>query len=143
VYAGPEIWDQSGGHVDAFVDFVGSGGTFAGCSAFLKEKNPDVLCYVIEPTHAVTLGSGVTSPDADRYTGKHKIQGGGYSIPHDKLTLLAKGCIDGYLTVSDEEAADVANRLAREEGIFCGFSAGCLHHILLTLDSWNLFLFYL
>jgi cysteine synthase A len=47
-----EIWHQSGGSVDLFVDFVGSGGTFAGCSARLKEYNPNILCYVVEPMGA-------------------------------------------------------------------------------------------
>ena len=112
---GPEIWEQSGG-IDGFCDFVGSGGTFAGCAAAFKERDPEVKCYVVEPEGAAVLADGsATAPN-------HRIQGGGYSMPD--LKFLNRDHIDGFLRVSDSEAIACARRLAREEGIFGGFSAG-------------------
>jgi len=116
LHTGPEFIRQSGGSIDAFCDFVGTGGSFSGCAAAFKEYNPLIQCFVIEPDGAAVLaGEPVTNPG-------HSIQGGGYSIPC--LPLLRREHIDGYLKVTDAEAARVARRLAREEGIFAGFSSG-------------------
>ena len=69
----PEIMRQSGG-VDAFCDFVGSGGSFAGCARYFKECDPAIQCYVVEPEGAAALaGEPVTRPN-------HIIQGGGYAL---------------------------------------------------------------
>jgi len=112
---GPEIWEQSGG-IDGFCDFVGSGGTFAGCAAAFKERDATVKCFVVEPEGAAVL-AGEEPADPN-----HRIQGGGYSMPD--LKFINHDHIDGYLRVSDDEAVHCARRLAREEGIFGGFSAG-------------------
>lgn len=116
LHTGPEILRQSGGAIDAFCDFVGTGGTFAGCAAAFKEYNPAIRCYVVEPEGAAALAGGpITHPG-------HRIQGGGYSM--QELPLLRPEHIDGYLQVPDEEAVAWVRRLAREEGIFAGFSSG-------------------
>jgi cysteine synthase A len=116
LHTAPEIFRQSGGAIDAFCDFVGSGGSFAGCAKYFKEQNPDIKCYIVEPAGAAALaGESVTRPN-------HKIQGGGYSM--SELTLLDQDAIDGFLTVADEQAVNIARRLAKEEGIFAGFSSG-------------------
>jgi cysteine synthase A len=116
LHTGPEIWAQSGGALDAFCDFVGTGGTFAGCAAAFKERNPVVRCYVVEPAGAAVLaGRPVTAPG-------HRIQGGGYGMP--VLPLIDPRLVDGHLAVADEEAMACARRLAREEGVFAGFSSG-------------------
>jgi len=116
LHTGPEFIRQSGGRIDAFCDFVGTGGSFAGCAAAFKEHNPSIRCFVVEPDGAAALaGEPVTYPN-------HRIQGGGYSMPH--LLLLRPEYIDGYLKVTDTEAVHIARRLAREEGIFAGFSSG-------------------
>lgn len=116
LHTGPEFWTQSGGSIEAFCDFVGSGGTFGGCSAYFKEQDKNIRCYVIEPETAPPLsGSEISDP-------AHRIQGGGYSMA--KLEYLDSKHIDGYLKVSDQEATHMARRLAREEGIFAGFSSG-------------------
>lgn len=116
LHTGPEFIRQSGGVIDAFCDFVGTGGSFAGCAAAFKEHNHSIQCFVVEPDGAAVLaGEPVTYPN-------HRIQGGGYSMPH--LPLLRPEYIDGYLKVTDTEAVDTARRLAREEGIFAGFSSG-------------------
>lgn len=116
LHTGPEILRQSGGAIDAFCDFVGTGGTFAGCAAALKAHDPSIRCFIVEPEGAAALaGARVTHPG-------HRIQGGGYAM--GELPLLRPEHIDGYLTVPDEEAIACARRLAREEGIFAGFSSG-------------------
>jgi cysteine synthase A len=113
---GPEFLEQADGQIDAFCDFVGTGGTFAGCSAAFKQYNPAIHCYIIEPEGAAVLaGNPVTEPN-------HPIQGGGYSIPD--LPLINPGHVDGYLQVSVSEAVDCTRQLARQEGIFAGFSSG-------------------
>jgi cysteine synthase A len=114
-----EIWAQSGGAVDVFCDFVGSGGSFAGIAGFLKAQDPPATTYVVEPTgSAVLAGHPVTDPS-------HRIQGGGYAM--SDLAFLDPALIDGYLQVDDEAAVEAARRLARTEGIIAGFSAGaCL-----------------
>ncbi|MCL5994464.1 MAG: pyridoxal-phosphate dependent enzyme [Chloroflexi bacterium] len=115
-HTGPEFIHQSGGQIEAFCDFVGTGGSFAGCAAAFKEYNPSIRCFIVEPAGAAVLvGEAVTYPN-------HRIQGGGYSIPD--LPLLRPEHIDGYVQVTDEEAIHIARRLAREEGIFAGFSSG-------------------
>lgn len=111
-----EIWEQSGGCVTAFCDFVGSGGTFAGCAQYFKEQNPDIACFVVEPDGAAALhGDPITNPD-------HPIQGGGYSM--SDLAQLGDVIPDGFLTVSAADTIDSARRLAKKEGIFTGYSTG-------------------
>jgi cysteine synthase A len=105
LHTGPEILAQTGGRLDAFCDFAGTGGTLAGCAAAFKERDPGIACFLVEPD----------SP-------QHRIQGGGYSMP--ELPLLRPELVDGRITVTDREAMDAARRLAREEGIFAGFSSG-------------------
>lgn len=115
-YTGPEIWEQSEGKVDVFVDFVGTGGSFTGIMRALKRKNPEVEGYLIEPTTAPVLAGGPITEKS------HRIQGGGYS--KETLELIDRSLVSDYLRVSDEEAMEAARTLAREEGIFGGFSSG-------------------
>ena len=116
LHTGPEILRQTGGRFDAFCDFVGTGGSFAGCAAAFKRHSPSIGCYLVEPAGAAVLkGEAVTNPG-------HRIQGGGYSMA--TLPLIDPAHVDGYLTVSDADAVTWARRLAAEEGIFAGFSSG-------------------
>jgi cysteine synthase A len=113
---GPEIWDATDGAVDAFVDFIGTGGTYAGITKALKERNPSIKCFVVEPQGAAAAaGQPVTNA-------QHPIQGGAYAM--DKLAFLKDIPVDGYLQVSGDQARDAARLLARTEGIFGGFSSG-------------------
>ena len=114
-----EIWQQSRGEVNVFCEFVGTGGTFAGVATFLKEQDGSIACYVVEPTGAAVMaGQPLDRPG-------HRIQGGGYA--KSLLPLLDPALVDGFIEVSDADAIDGARRLAREEGIFGGFSGGaCL-----------------
>jgi len=116
LHTGPEILRQTGGRFDAFCDFVGTGGSFAGCAAAFKRHSPSIGCYVVEPAGAAALkGEAVTNPG-------HRIQGGGYSMT--TLPLIDPAHVDGHLTVADADAVSWARRLAAEEGIFAGFSSG-------------------
>lgn len=113
---GPELWDDSDCTLTAFVDFAGSGGTFGGTIRALRVKNPDLRGYVVEPEGAAILaGQKVDQPG-------HPIQGGGYAM--DDLASLKGVPIDGYIAVSGDEARLTTRALAKEEGIFAGFSAG-------------------
>jgi cysteine synthase A len=113
---GPEIWEQSGGRLDAFADFLGTGGTYAGVTKALKECDPAIRCYVVEPALAAAVaGEKVSAPH-------HPIQGGGYAI--SDLAFLRGVPVDGYLQVSGAAARDTARLLAAKEGIFAGFSSG-------------------
>ena len=115
LHTGPEIINQSGG-IDAFCDFVGTGGSFAGCTQYFKEHNPNIKCFIVEPAKAAILArQAVTDPN-------HRIQGGGYAI--SDLPLIDPSTVDGYLNVADDEAIEISRRLAKKEGLFAGFSAG-------------------
>ena len=113
---GPEIWRQTGGKVDAFCDFVGTGGTLVGVSKFLRTKNKNVKCYPVEPKgSAVIAGRAIVNQD-------HPIQGGGYAI--SDLEFLQGMEWDGFLEVDGDTAKATTRALAKLEGIFAGFSAG-------------------
>ena len=105
LHTGPEILAASPYPIDVFCEFVGSGGTFAGCAAAFKEARPETRCFLIEPDRP-----------------QHRIQGGGYGI--DPLPLIRPEHVDGVIVVNDEEAMQCTRQLARTEGIFAGFSAG-------------------
>jgi cysteine synthase A len=115
-----EIWQQTGGHIDAMVGFVGSGGAVGGLARGLRKKKPELRVYVVEPAAASSLASGCCS-DAG-----HAIQGGGYG--REKLSLMEGVKIDGLLTCTDEQAALYARMLAQQEGILAGYSTGAQLH---------------
>lgn len=111
---GPELWQQSGGRLDAFVAIVGTGGTFVGTSRHLKRMSPPPRCYAVEPQGAQPLaGRAVT--DA-----RHLLQGAGYGLVPP---LWDASLADGTLTVSDDEAVAMRRRLGAEEGLYVGYSA--------------------
>ncbi|WP_256106547.1 PLP-dependent cysteine synthase family protein [Streptomyces sp. ODS05-4] len=113
---GEELWQQTGGAIDGFADFLGSGGTYAGVTKALKGHDPAIRCFAVEPAGAAVLaGQPVRNPG-------HPIQGGGYSM--SDLAYLRDVPIDGFVQVTGEEAKRAARRLATEEGIFGGFSSG-------------------
>ncbi len=108
-----EIWKATEGKVDIFVAGVGTSGTAMGVSRGLKEKNPEIKIYVVEPANsAVILGE---SP------GYHRLQGIGEGFVPD---LFEHERYDGVIKVSDNDAKAMTCRLSRLEGIFAGYSAG-------------------
>jgi cysteine synthase A len=111
---GPEIWEQTEGQLDAFVDAQGTGGTVTGVARFLRERTRDVRIFAIEPAECPILAGGGWGP--------HRIEGIGDGFIPDNLHL---DLLDGVVEVGSDEAIEMARRLAREEGIFCGISSGC------------------
>jgi cysteine synthase A len=110
-----EIIEQTKGKLDAFVAGVGTGGTITGVGEVLKKKNPKIKIVAVEPEKSAVLSG--------KPPGLHKIQGiGAGFIPE----VLNKKIIDEIVQVSDEDAFETARRLAKEEGIFVGLSAGAV-----------------
>ena len=100
-------------NLDAFVAGVGTGGTVTGVGEILKKKNPKIQVIAVEPASSSILSGGRPGP--------HRIQGiGAGFIPN----VLNRKVIDEVIAVSDEDAYGVSKRLAREEGLFVGISAG-------------------
>ncbi|UCC73456.1 MAG: cysteine synthase family protein [Gemmatimonadota bacterium] len=111
---GPEIWQVTGGDVDAFVAVVGTGGTFVGASRYLKRKRSGVYCVAVEPEGAEVLaGKEVAEPC-------HLLQGTGYGLVPPQWD---PDLVDGFLAVSDEEATRFRRSLAEQEGLYVGFSS--------------------
>ncbi|SHG88083.1 cysteine synthase [Thermosyntropha lipolytica DSM 11003] len=110
---GPEIWEDTEGRLDYLVAGVGTGGTLTGSGRFLKEKNPHIKIIAVEPASSAVLSG--------EKPGRHGIQGiGAGFIP----SVLEKDIIDEIIKVDDEDAFNTSRRLAREEGVLCGISAG-------------------
>jgi len=108
-----EIWADTDGRVDVVVAGVGTGGTITGIAEAIKARKPEFRAIAVEPSGSPVLSGG--GP------GHHKIQGIGAGFVPDVLRL---DLVDGIITVSDEDAQTMANRLAREEGILAGISSG-------------------
>ncbi len=108
-----EIFDDTDGQVDTLVAGVGTGGTITGVKRALSAKKPSIKVVAVEPAASPVLSGGKASP--------HVIQGIGAGFVPDVLDL---GIVDHIVTVSNEEALEMARRLAQEEGILCGISSG-------------------
>lgn len=117
-----EIWEATGGEVDVFVAGVGTGGTLTGVGRVLKERNPKVRIVAVEPRASAVLSGGKP--------GLHGIQGlGAGFIPQ----VLDTDLIDEVVTVTDLAADRMTKRLAREEGLLLGPSAGANVHAALEV----------
>jgi cysteine synthase A len=110
---GAEIWEQTEGHVDAFVASQGTGGTITGVGRYLRKHNPKVVLYAVEPAEAPLLSKSEW--------GSHRIEGIGDGFAPRNLDL---NLLTGIITTTSDEAINMAQRLARLEGLFCGISSG-------------------
>lgn len=110
---GPEIWNDTDGQIDFLVSGIGTGGTLTGVCQFIKPKKPTFKAIAVEPADSPVLSGGEPSP--------HKIQGiGAGFVPR----ILRTDFIDEIITVTNEEAVEMARRLAKEEGLLVGISSG-------------------
>ncbi|MDA8121916.1 MAG: cysteine synthase A [Deltaproteobacteria bacterium] len=117
---GPEIWEGTGGQVDVVVSGVGTGGTITGVSRYLKNtKGKKIVSVAVEPSHSPVITQKLRGEPLK--PGPHKIQGIGAGFIPDVLDL---SLVDRVEQVTNEEAIDYARRLAREEGLLSGISAG-------------------
>ena len=117
---GPEIFEDTGGTVDIFVAGVGTGGTITGVSRYLKHtRGLPLISVAVEPTASPVLTQQRSGQEIK--SAPHKIQGIGAGFVPGVLDM---SLVDAIELVSNEEAVDIARRLAREEGILCGISCG-------------------
>lgn len=117
---GPEIWDDTAGVIDAFVAGVGTGGTLTGVSRFIKHtKGKAITTVAVEPSASPLITQ--TRAGQELKPSGHKIQGIGANFIPGNLDL---SLIDRVETVGNDEAIEMARRLAKEEGILCGISCG-------------------
>jgi len=110
---GPEIWNDLGGNVDAFVAGVGTGGTVTGIGEFLKEQKSDVKVFAVEPSTSPVLSKGVAGP--------HKIQGIGAGFVPDTLNTSV---YDEVIPVENDDAFVTGREFAKQEGVLVGISSG-------------------
>jgi cysteine synthase len=108
-----EIWEDTGGEVDAFVAGVGTGGTVTGVGQVLKERRPGVRVIAVEPSDSAVLSGKPPGP--------HFIQGIGAGFVPDNFD---RSVVDEVIAVTERAAFEHARRLAREEGILAGISSG-------------------
>jgi cysteine synthase A len=108
-----EVWNDTEGHLDAFIAGVGTGGTITGVGSVLKERRPDIKIIAVEPAGSPVLSQG--------HAGSHKLQGIGAGFIPKNLDV---SLLDETIAVRDEDAGEIATRVSSEEGIPLGISSG-------------------
>lgn len=129
---GPEIWEQTDGKITHFIVGVGTGGTISGVAKYLKEKNPDVKCWGIDTYGSVFKKYHETGIFDENEIYSYITEGIGEDILPKNVDF---SLIDGFTKVTDKDAAVYTRKLALEEGIFVGNSAGAAIKGLLQLKD--------
>lgn len=119
-----EIWKDTDGKVDILVSGVGTGGTITGVSEVLKKRKPTFKAIAVEPVNSPVITQKMAGQELK--PGRHKIQGIGAGFIPDILNVKI---IDEVVQVNDDDAFDMARRLAKEEGMLCGISCGAAAHV--------------
>jgi cysteine synthase A len=119
-----EIWRDTEGEVDILVAGVGTGGTITGVAQVIKPRKASFQAIAVEPTASPILSGG--------QAGSHKIQGIGAGFVPE---VLEQDLVDEIIQVTNEDAAEMARRLAREEGILAGISSGAATHAALQVAA--------
>jgi cysteine synthase A len=118
-----EIWRDTDGRLDVIVSGVGTGGTITGCGEVLKPRVPGLRMVAVEPTNSPVLTQKKSGQELK--PGRHAIQGIGAGFVPEVLNMAV---VDEVVQVRDEDAMEMARRLAREEGMLCGISCGAAAH---------------
>jgi cysteine synthase A len=121
-FTGPELWEQMGGRIDAFVYGSGTGGTISGVGRYIKERSPKTAVISVEPARSPVLSGGER--------GTHQFQGMGPGFVPDNFDWSV---VDRVVTAWEEDAFPLARRLAREEGLFVGMSSGAIAYVALQV----------
>lgn len=129
---GPEIWEQTGGKITHFIVGVGTGGTISGVSRYLKEKNPNIKVWGVDTYGSVFKKYHETGIFDENQVYSYITEGIGEDILPKNVDF---SLIDGFTKVTDRDAAIYTRRIAQEEGIFVGNSAGSAIKGLLQLKE--------
>ena len=121
-FTAPELWEQMGGRIDAFVYGSGTGGTISGVGRYIKERSPKTAVITVEPARSPVLSGGER--------GTHQFQGMGPGFVPDNFD---RSVVDRIITAWEEDAFPLARRLAREEGLFVGMSSGAIVYVALQI----------
>jgi len=118
---GPEIWEDTDGRITHFVSSIGTGGTISGTGRYLKEKNPEIKIIGADPYGSIfkSYKESGRVPEATPYL----VEGIGQSLPVGNADMKM---VDEIINITDRESFELARRLSREEGIFCGGSTGTI-----------------
>jgi cystathionine beta-synthase len=130
---GPEIWEQTEGKITHLVCTAGTGGTITGTAKYLKEKNPNIKVWAIDPIGSLLTHYFQTGIEDHTYVQPYIAEGFGEDFIPANYDMTF---IDHFEQVADKEGALMTRRLAKEEGLFCGYSAGsCILGLLQLKDK--------